>query len=87
MAKGEGRDPFELLALTAIQRKNDVQSTAAANAMKLILDVLTRGESRQQIEITKQNIGPTIYLPEEVPEGQPWVPTNLPGKSQSKDVH
>ena len=52
---------------------------------KMLTDKLFVKTSDSEINVNQRHVGPTIYLPEEVPEGQPWTPTNYPGKGE--DVH
>jgi hypothetical protein len=69
VAREEGRDPFEVLARTAIHIRGKVATAQAANAMALILKTLTAGEShvKQDVSVSK-NEGPGIFLPEQRPD-------------------
>ncbi len=69
VAREEGRDPFEVLARTAIHIRGKVATAQAANAMALILKTLTAGESHVQQDVNlNKTQGPGIFLPEQRPD-------------------
>ena len=69
-----GYDVFEHLVRTASARKGKSMTAQGQNAMKIIKDILMTGESvsRQEIEVTGHR-APTVYLPEELPEGVTFI--------------
>ena len=69
VAEELGYDVFELLVRTASVKKGKAMTAQGQNAMKIIKDILTTGESvsRQEIEVS-QTRGPVIHLPAELPE-------------------
>ena len=68
VAEELGYDVFELLVRTASVKKGKAMTAQGQNAMKIIKDILTTGESvsRQEIEVS-QTRGPVIHLPAELP--------------------
>ncbi len=63
-----GVDPYRRLIEIAAEPGGAKDAIAA---WKIILDTLTKGESEQEVEVTKREVGPTVFLPEEAPRGEP----------------